>query len=601
MYYEFVGNANSPIELNAAAPLLQLAGGLRLDPRRLMIGGYPEVGSQDILFARHLPRCLDFPQEQNDLEALAQDALELLKQGNSPALRGGNFWRAKIFDLAAPSVLRLNLDRRDAGLLSQAREKSPLLSDRVSSEFIGLQSQLFDPIRDLNRIKMLPIEFLTLEDEHFAAIDRYLAGQELAPVRFRNALGRACPVGDPSYDTGNSLRVLNAKRYELFLTSFMQQIAPKVTARNVANAYSANFPVAVSRSYASPVFNYELKSLFQFNGKGSSSNAAMVSLAGETIERFSALHGLNLNKHHQDLLSARGRYNELPSSPKGTGRRVSQDRGIRPDHIGGIGKYQGHEVLNWTAAESMVNGSRFWVPTQAVLFDVVTGDEPETGIATTNGLAAGTTLEDAKLQALLEISERHATHTGWWGLKDVFKLADCADDSELTSMLSSCQSQGIDVNFINVTGDQGVPCFIAATRLEDDSALAGYGAHLSSRIAIKRALTEMLSSSDLHRDENGQLIKSQPFLPDNHITKKFKTPRINLNQLPELSSGTVAGDLAHLVTHYFKNGMEPVFCDITNPELGLNTVRVIVPGISTPYWLTVTEAANLFASYKALK
>ena len=99
------------------------------------------------------------------------------------------------------------------------------------------------------------------------------------------------------------------------------------------------------------------------------------------------------------------------------------------------------------------------------------------------------------------------------------------------------------------------------------------------------------------RETNGQNIKTRKLL--DYQGRKREIPETQYRSLrdntsvPNFSSNTVRGDLNYLIDLFCLNGAEPIWADMTHKDVGYPTVRVVVPGITTPIWLNRREISSL--------
>ena len=182
-----------------------------------------------------------------------------------------------------------------------------------------------------------------------------------------------------------------------------------------------------------------------------------------------------------------------------------------------------------------------------------------------SGIAAGCTMEEAKLAALLEILERDAEATTPFSKAGCFTLrADPETDPLIAALLADYAARGINVQFQDITGPMGVPAYKCFVMSPKGVIARGYGAGLSSRRAIISALTE----TPFPYPDGGP---SGPMLR--------KLPAKNLHELPEYSLDAPAENLAMLEDLLSRNHRSPVYADMTRADLGFPVVRAFIPGM----------------------
>ncbi len=223
------------------------------------------------------------------------------------------------------------------------------------------------------------------------------------------------------------------------------------------------------------------------------------------------------------------------------------------------------EPLFWRPAEAVGPGGRteIWVPAQCVyLFCNL--DEPDlfSGLGST-GLGAGNTMTQARLAALLEVVERDAEALTPFSPGDCF--AAQSTDPWLQSLLTHYDRCGIQVQFQDLTGPLGVPCYKCFVVGPDGRIAKGTGAHPEGRRALLSALTETM-----YPYPNGPV--SGPGLP--------ALPVRPIEALPDHGSGSMEADLDRMERLLRANGFRLLYVDLTRRDLDLPVVRAIVPGLS---------------------
>lgn len=151
--------------------------------------------------------------------------------------------------------------------------------------------------------------------------------------------------------------------------------------------------------------------------------------------------------------------------------------------------------LDWIEAEDAKTGDRFFVPADAVLIGRrEAGDPAAVAVADSNGCACGSTVEDAKRTALLELIERDAAARWWYGQRkrECLDPAIFGPSSELRDYLDARSRHFL---LFNITTDLAVPVVAAASFEPDGSVVAlGFAAKPSLTEAARAATVEMLAT-----------------------------------------------------------------------------------------------------------
>jgi ribosomal protein S12 methylthiotransferase accessory factor len=204
-----------------------------------------------------------------------------------------------------------------------------------------------------------------------------------------------------------------------------------------------------------------------------------------------------------------------------------------------------------------------------------------------NGIAAGNCLEEALLQALLELVERDAVAL-WWYNRVPRPALDLAsfEDPYVHRCLAGLEAAGRSLHVLDLTHDLDIPVFAAVTLPPPGSAEEawfGYGAHLDARIALGRALSELGQSWGLQSDylapEYALRVQSRSLPETDFIRPLPEAPRRPFSAFPNRSSQDFLGDLHFCVDRLQRAGLETLVVDLTCPDVGVPVVRALVPGL----------------------
>jgi ribosomal protein S12 methylthiotransferase accessory factor len=225
-----------------------------------------------------------------------------------------------------------------------------------------------------------------------------------------------------------------------------------------------------------------------YNGKGATPEQAKASAAMEAIERYSA------EQRETDEIV----YGTLEQAME-VGLTADPKDLILPHRT--IDIYNTAEIA-WVKGFEMFRGSPIWVPACGVFHPYFPEDDLQLFGYHTNGIAAGNTIEEAILHALLELIERDA-----WSMAEdrgrAFADVVVEEDSLPGRLLKKMEDQGIKIHLKDLTHDIGIPTIGAAaddTVTKDPELLTiGVGTHLSPEIACIRAITEVAQSRTTHK------------------------------------------------------------------------------------------------------
>jgi ribosomal protein S12 methylthiotransferase accessory factor len=322
-------------------------------------------------------------------------------------------------------------------------------------------------------------------------------------------------------------------------------------------------PVALLRKWRVEIsvqcdgFDYRVAGLQTGYGRGFSLETARVRYAMEIVERcasFSSVAKDRLVGTHRQHRLVRGAYTAL---------REKDPPPLDPDRLALEVPYE-NAPLYWIEGVRIEDGREVpvRVPFQSVfLFSNL--DEPclYSGLGST-GLGAGSTVAEARRSALLEIIERDCEATVFYSPSQCFRLE--ADDPYIGALLADYRRRGVSVQFLDLTGEMGIPCYKCFVIDPDGRVVKGTGAHLDGRYALISAMTETPYPYP-------QGPPSGPG-PDG-------LPRVRFESLPNHSTGRADRDLKRLESVLAANGYAPIYVDLTRSDIRLPVVRAIVPGL----------------------
>lgn len=238
-------------------------------------------------------------------------------------------------------------------------------------------------------------------------------------------------------------------------------------------------------------------------------------------------------------------------------------------------------AIDWSPVWSLTRPRRLWVPTAYCYTNMPVPPEERFCYANSNGHAAGNSLEEATLQAFLELVERDAVAI-WWYNRSRRPGVDLATFEEpyFVDLVAHYRSVGYRVWVLDNTTDLGIPAFAAVGLPESGPGrwYMGFGCHLEARLGVQRALTELNQLFDPSPDtpspwEPRELDSTSFLFPDE------TTPCRAAADFPFDLRDDLRDDVMDCVERAACAGLETLVMDQTRPDVELCTVKVIVPGL----------------------
>ena len=338
-------------------------------------------------------------------------------------------------------------------------------------------------------------------------------------------------------------------------------------------------------------------------GKGSSAEQSEASALCEAIERYSgAFHG--------DEIRRRRRFADFVEDGK--------DEAIHPNRVQLFSERQldgadeinarGHPYnvvpprldpereLDWSPVWSLTEGRHRYLPT-SMLYGMTPEQRGHTDLwADSNGCAAGNTLEEAILQGFFELVERDAFAVWWYNrLRLPGVDLESFGDEYLASAKGYYAGERRDMWMLDVTGDLGIPAFVALSRRTDREAediIYGAGAHSDPHVAALRAVCEMnqcLTWVPRPGDPGSRYGVDDPMclrwwktatLADHpYLAPAAGAPLRGAADYPLPDTADLRGDVERCRALVEDRGMEFLVLDQTRPDIGMPVARVVVPGL----------------------
>ena len=254
------------------------------------------------------------------------------------------------------------------------------------------------------------------------------------------------------------------------------------------------------------------------------------------------------------------------------------------------------QIMEWVEVQSLSGGPNKIVPAGYCFYDYA-GPGYECFKADSNGLAAGNCIEEAILQAILELIERDAVAQWWYNRIQMPELdLDSLSDPYIHAMRDFYNENDRDLWVIDVTNDIEVPVFVAISRKRDapqEDILLGFGAHIDTHLAVTRAILEINQSfpisnrSNEERDKqllpefadvvnwwNEATVECQPYLkPD------YNKPKLRVCLDKKSYKIDLKFEIEKIVNRLKRLDLDTYVLDLTRPDIGLSVVRILIPGL----------------------
>ena len=332
-------------------------------------------------------------------------------------------------------------------------------------------------------------------------------------------------------------------------------------------------------------------------GKGKTADQARISALAESLERYCGVFDgtePRIRASFADLRKAAIHPNEcMGYSERQYAERQSHNR--RGQKACWVPEPFREDVeIEWTPLWSLSAEEPRYLPTSLCYYGRF---DPLFARADSNGCAAGSVLEEAVLQGLLELIERDAVAL-WWYNRVRRRAVDLesVDDPYVSGLISQYCELRRELWALDITSDFGVPTFAVISRRVDkaeEDIIYGFGAHLDPGVALARALTEMNQSLEAVPTATGpQATRTYRGSKDavrwwrtvrtadtRYLTPDLEAGSRGLQDLTNLASDDLRQDILTCRALLETRGIEILVVDQTRPDVGFPVVRVVAPGL----------------------
>jgi len=323
------------------------------------------------------------------------------------------------------------------------------------------------------------------------------------------------------------------------------------------------------------------------SGKGKTDVQAQVSAFGEAIERYSGSFQGNEIRHRSTYQALRETAIH-PNACMHFSDQQYQNRERWNAHA-----YPSRQVpepfdeereIDWTPLWSLTEQTFKYLPTAYCYYGC---SQPDCW-ADSNGSAAGNSREEAILQGFLELVERDSVALWWYSQIRRPQIAlEGFEEPYLQVLQNYYQTLQREFWVLDITSDLNIPTFAAISRQVEspqEAIIFGFGAHFDPTIALLRAVTEMnqmlptvITGNYLSEDPvaltwwQTATLTTQPYLQPQHVVAKVTADYVWHEDLRD--------DVMACVAIAKQRGLEVLVLDQTRPDVGLNVVKVVVPGL----------------------
>ena len=264
-----------------------------------------------------------------------------------------------------------------------------------------------------------------------------------------------------------------------------------------------------------------------------------------------------------------------------------------------------NSMVRWCAAQTL-DGNTKHVPAAAVFvpwyYNMAEGEAPIFQPIST-GLACHISQARSRLGGLMEVVERDAFTILWQTQSALREISLDGLPEDSTEIIRRIQATGARVRLGLIQTDHGIPVCIATQRIESGDMPAfslAASASLDPADAVRKALEELVHTFrwmarlmmanpefDPGRDNENVIDQESHLLywcnKDRRHRADFlwQGDQITFDEIPKPVAATFEDMLANAVARVQETGYQPLFVDLTTPdvsEFGFHVSRTLVPG-----------------------
>jgi len=328
-------------------------------------------------------------------------------------------------------------------------------------------------------------------------------------------------------------------------------------------------------------------------GKGKNDAQAKTGALCEAIERYCMIY-------HDTIFSIKGSFGELenaihPNNCMNFSKKQYSERTLINKHVARYYSlipepFDENASIEWTPLYSLTSDVFKYLPTSYCYAQYPYESENDIiSYPDSNGCASGNTLEEAFLQGFLELVERDAVAL-WWYNRIQRQQVDLlsANNPYIDKIIAYYESLDREIYVLDLSSDIQIPVFVALSysRTTRKQILFGFGCHVDATVALERAVVEMNQLLPIVT-ENIESIEDKTFsnwlanvsIDENAYLRPLIGDKIVMSEYVMPCEKSIYHCAMHCVNSAKKNNLEVLVLDLTQPDIGMPVVRVVVPGL----------------------
>ena len=372
-------------------------------------------------------------------------------------------------------------------------------------------------------------------------------------------------------DLGGTFRALDPKDTLKKIEPMLWDTFGITRVANITGLDDINIPTYVAIRPHSKFFSTS-------QGKGINHDLAKISAMMESIEGW----------HAENLATPQlfGAYDQLKNEHNMVDIEVISSSFFKVPYE----KMRAYEIP-WMKGLELNSGHAIYFPMDLINLDFVAcNDLDNFGLClfppTSNGLASGNSYEEALCHALYEVIERHCWYKSELSPLRYVDLATIKS-SHLRALMAHLDAKSIRCQFVDMTDEINVPAYMATltdlTGVHAVGSFCGAGAHLSSEVALSRAITEAIQSRLTIIGGSREDIYPSVYRDIRGAAKNTQAVSEVLAVHPFVET-TIPNDFQQCIDLSLQRLKQAGFDQVivynhTKEEIGIPVVHVLIPGL----------------------
>ena len=327
---------------------------------------------------------------------------------------------------------------------------------------------------------------------------------------------------------------------------------------------------------------YRVSCLRNYNewGKGITIEQSKASAVMERVER----------------ISSAAPFRDKIDAVKSTFNQLNQDAFSRKD----FGLLNMHYVLygedkiddiemDWVKSQSLINDKNYSVPAQEVYLN---HSNPKFADSLcSNGLASGNTIEEAIVQAVCEVIERHIFHKIYFNFPKVKQIdLQTVENPELKRVIEQLKSMGFEIIANDLSDNwklSTVSTFIYHPKEQVIfNSYLKVGTSTDPEIAIIRAITEFAQNravfihrANYKKDAEGFFHGASEGVLEQYKWATEDDNMVSIKDITNISKNDFKEEIEIIIKDAKEKGYDLLVYDLTHSKINIPVVRVMVPGL----------------------